>query len=890
MLASGAAVAQLFTVTRPSATTRTTRPWSSSSPAVLLLPAGAARAHAARPSACPTGLRRRYPVVASRSSTSAATRSPCSQRRRAPSLVRTTTWRTATVQLAARRPRRVTLVVAVQPLLSAPMVVLLARGRSLRDDRHLQLPRPLDRARAGRARRRRRLPLGAEPVARAVRARRRSSSCTARSACRCSRPRPASTPRPASSTRATSPPRSRASSARAQRFERPLSLLMADLDLLREVNNTYGHLAGDAVLQEIARGAPRRAPPLRRAGPLRRRGVRDPPARDRRPSEARGDRRADPPRRRGPRRSTSRPRRSRSASTISIGVAAFPRTQPTRDDLVHQADVAVYRAKVQGRNRVVRAGGELHSLGRAGTTPRQAAGRRAPTAGLRTAPHGRAALDWSALPASSPAPPACCSAAASTCRHAGRRRHRGPRPGARATGRPGSGSGDRRRRCSRAPRSSGRASRSRSQPPPASSSGGERVHRRRRLAFDIGTQTLAVARRQPGLRRSPASRPRAQAALLPPVSLPGVATSRSRPPLPWRWQLALAGTRRSRAPRALPWAAVLQHRRRGAARRRRGDRLQPPPGSGRLALIAVPLLLARATHDRRRLPAPAASPTSCRHIERSRRGPARLARERGAAGALHRADEALTTADRPARDCGATRARCSGSRSPSGPAAASRRRSSTCSATLRSSTTSASWPFPTRCCSSTRSSRTRTGSSSATTPGRARSSSSRLAYLSDAVPAIRHHHERYDGLGYPDGLPARRSRSARASSTWPRRRCSILQNADARPPDARADDHRRARGAAPAPSSARAAWMRWQLDGDPANAGLLGRGFDSDRAPGLAEPAAAPRNGSASHTMTCSSGASVTAVLGLLASGPSCSSICPPRRSVARSIASIPMP
>jgi putative nucleotidyltransferase with HDIG domain len=28
----------------------------------------------------------------------------------------------------------------------------------------------------------------------------------------------------------------------------------------------------------------------------------------------------------------------------------------------------------------------------------------------------------------------------------------------------------------------------------------------------------------------------------------------------------------------------------------------------------------------------------------------------------------------------------------------------------------------------------------------------RLAFLRDAVPAIRHHHERYDGLGYPDGL------------------------------------------------------------------------------------------------------------------------------------------
>src|SRR5207248_1207930 len=28
----------------------------------------------------------------------------------------------------------------------------------------------------------------------------------------------------------------------------------------------------------------------------------------------------------------------------------------------------------------------------------------------------------------------------------------------------------------------------------------------------------------------------------------------------------------------------------------------------------------------------------------------------------------------------------------------------------------------------------------------------RLGFLADAVPAIRHHHERYDGTGYPDGL------------------------------------------------------------------------------------------------------------------------------------------
>ena len=41
--------------------------------------------------------------------------------------------------------------------------------------------------------------------------------------------------------------------ARADRFNRPMTVVMADLDLLRNINNTYGHLAGDAVLAGVAR-------------------------------------------------------------------------------------------------------------------------------------------------------------------------------------------------------------------------------------------------------------------------------------------------------------------------------------------------------------------------------------------------------------------------------------------------------------------------------------------------------------------------------------------------------------------------------------------------------------------------------------------------------------
>ncbi len=40
---------------------------------------------------------------------------------------------------------------------------------------------------------------------------------------------------------------------RSKRYDRPLSMIMLDLDLLRNINNTYGHLAGDEVLIGIAR-------------------------------------------------------------------------------------------------------------------------------------------------------------------------------------------------------------------------------------------------------------------------------------------------------------------------------------------------------------------------------------------------------------------------------------------------------------------------------------------------------------------------------------------------------------------------------------------------------------------------------------------------------------
>jgi len=138
---------------------------------------------------------------------------------------------------------------------------------------------------------------------------------------------------------------------RGARFDRPLSLIMADLDLLREINNTYGHLAGDAVLKGIAE--------VFRAL-LRHYDV---PARfggeefsillpETSPEEALEI--AERIRRAVSQRTfdvetSSEPIRA----TVSIGVASFPRDGSDPNELIHQADLAVYRAKLQGRNRVL---------------------------------------------------------------------------------------------------------------------------------------------------------------------------------------------------------------------------------------------------------------------------------------------------------------------------------------------------------------------------------------------------------------------------------------------------------------------------------------------------------------------------------------------------------
>lgn len=138
---------------------------------------------------------------------------------------------------------------------------------------------------------------------------------------------------------------------RAQRFQRPIAVIMADLDLLRNINNSYGHLAGDTVLAGIGQivkktireydiagrfGGEEFVIVLPEVNQIEARAMAE---RIRTAIEAATFDVATSP----------KPLRA----TMSLGIACYPVDGQNGNDLIHAADVAVYQAKVQGRNRVV---------------------------------------------------------------------------------------------------------------------------------------------------------------------------------------------------------------------------------------------------------------------------------------------------------------------------------------------------------------------------------------------------------------------------------------------------------------------------------------------------------------------------------------------------------
>ena len=135
---------------------------------------------------------------------------------------------------------------------------------------------------------------------------------------------------------------------RAIRYQRPLTLLVCDLDYLREVNNSFGHLFGDVVIAGVADVLKDQ---VRSTDLAARFGGEEfvvvlpetPPSR--------GVQVAERIRRAVAERAFAGPKESPSLYvTVSIGLASFPADATSGEELLNAADEAVYRAKARGRN------------------------------------------------------------------------------------------------------------------------------------------------------------------------------------------------------------------------------------------------------------------------------------------------------------------------------------------------------------------------------------------------------------------------------------------------------------------------------------------------------------------------------------------------------------
>lgn len=138
--------------------------------------------------------------------------------------------------------------------------------------------------------------------------------------------------------------------ARASRHQRPVSLLLLDIDHFKRVNDTYGHRAGDAILRGLSERLMKR---MRSIDRVCRYGGEEItvilpetniPTAKRIAEDLRTLIEAEP--------FDSGDNGPPINITVSIGVATYPDHEETVSPLVVDADTALYQAKEGGRNRV----------------------------------------------------------------------------------------------------------------------------------------------------------------------------------------------------------------------------------------------------------------------------------------------------------------------------------------------------------------------------------------------------------------------------------------------------------------------------------------------------------------------------------------------------------
>jgi diguanylate cyclase (GGDEF)-like protein len=137
--------------------------------------------------------------------------------------------------------------------------------------------------------------------------------------------------------------------SRSNRFDRPLSVIIADLDLLRNINNTYGHLAGDAVLIGVARAMKQS---VREYDVVSRFGGEEFAILLPETTLVQAYEKAEFFRKTIEAMEFTIPTSMTPIrATMSFGVAQRENARQTSNQIVHNADLALYNSKLQGRNR-----------------------------------------------------------------------------------------------------------------------------------------------------------------------------------------------------------------------------------------------------------------------------------------------------------------------------------------------------------------------------------------------------------------------------------------------------------------------------------------------------------------------------------------------------------
>jgi diguanylate cyclase (GGDEF)-like protein len=137
---------------------------------------------------------------------------------------------------------------------------------------------------------------------------------------------------------------------RAARAGRSISLAMLDIDHFKHFNDTYGHQAGDLFLREVAAVFKARM----RGGDLACRFGGEEFALVLAETNTKGAEACVEKIREAVKHLALQFRgQSLGGVTLSAGIAAFPEQSENSEGLIHMADVTLYRAKKEGRDRVV---------------------------------------------------------------------------------------------------------------------------------------------------------------------------------------------------------------------------------------------------------------------------------------------------------------------------------------------------------------------------------------------------------------------------------------------------------------------------------------------------------------------------------------------------------